>query len=349
MWIRLPTQNASNPHSSRFVRGRYWYLKLVILAACVICVAAKIRSEVMAQPIQQGSSSEQIPQPVAVPANLTARDLSARDIATQILHRTLLESVWGEPAHCTIRQSIQMFDKKRSSFGNYVRSGKGLGKLRLTLQVPAGDQMNSVLQISDGELLTTYESIGSQSMMTQIDLGKVHERLVINKETLQDPVIAMYLAIGGQAEELRRICQKYEWSKVTEGQLGDQKVWWIRGNVTAQPPQKHAKALVDVRLFEQPYDTEIPPNIKLAIGHTDSVFPFWLYQVEKWNDGDSQGRNKLYVLTEWDNPARLLPGQVTPDLFRLSADQSLNEIREETKLYLPPPPVNVATRPRKQR
>jgi hypothetical protein len=221
--------------------------------------------------------------------------------------------------------------------------------MRLTLQIPAGDQMNSVLQISDGELLTTYESIGSHTMMTQVDLGKVRERIVITNDVLQDPVIAMYLAIGGQAEELRRVSQKYDWTKVTEGQLGDQKVWWIRGQSTAQPPQSHAKALVDTRLFEQPYDTAIPPNIKLAIGHTDSNFPFWLYQVEKWNDGDSLGRNKSYVLTEWDSPALLLPEQITPDLFRLRADQSLLEIREETKLYLPPPQTNVATQPQQRR
>ncbi|MFO0939462.1 MAG: hypothetical protein U0930_01715 [Pirellulales bacterium] len=146
------------------------------------------------QPV--GTQSPPPAQPIpAIPA--------PRDIGMRILHRTLLESVWGPPTMCEVRQSIQIVDKKRSTFGKYVRSGKGLGRMRMTLQVPAADQMNSLLQVSDGELLTTFESIGTHSMMTQIDLGKVRERLTITNETLQDPVVAMYLAIGGQAEVLK--------------------------------------------------------------------------------------------------------------------------------------------------
>lgn len=338
MWIRLPKQNASDRVSGQPISTLFWYLKLAVLIVCMVCAVVKIRPQLLAQnnpPADRAARSTTVSQstaPTALPIPVTP----PREISVQILHRALLESVWGEPTHCAVRQSIQIFDKKCSSFGNYVRGGKGLGSLRLTLQVAAGDQMNSVFQISDGDLLTTYESIGNHAMMMQIDLGKVRERLIVTKDNFQDPIIAMYLAIGGQAEELRRICQKYDWTKITEGQLGDQKVWWIRGQSMAQPLHPQAKALVDTRLFEQPYDAQIPPNIKLAIGHVESSFPFWLYQVEKWNDGDELGQNKSYVLTEWDAPARLLPEQLTPDLFRLSPDHSMQEIREETKLYLPP-------------
>lgn len=291
------------------------------------------------QPLSnQQTISQPSPQPImANPA--------PREVGQRIVHKTLHEAVWGLPMMCEVRQSIQIADKKRSSFGKYVRSGKGLGKMRMTLQVPAADQMNSLFQVSDGDLLTTFESIGNHSMMSQIDLLKVQERLRITPETYKDPVIAMYLAIGGQAEVLRKVCQKYDWTKVTDGQLGDQKVWWIRGIASAEPVGPVAKALVDVRLFEKTDANVFWPNVKLAIGQVDSKAPFWLYQVETWSDGDADGKGKAYVMTEWDSPIQLKPQQLTPDLFQSSRDQSISEVRDETKIYLPPASSNMAVQP----
>jgi hypothetical protein len=327
---------------------------LALLVACAISGIAAMPMPSMAQSNNQAQDKAQdyIPTPGGIkpsesPAQPIPAPPAARDIGSQILNRVVLENVWGAPIHCSIRQSIQIFGTKRSSFGSYIRGGRGTLKMRLTLQVPAGDQMNSVLQISDGDLQTTYERIGSHSMMTQIDLAKVQDRIVITRDLSQDPIKALYLSVGGQAEELRKVSQKYDWTKVTEGQLGDQKVWWIRGQAMDHPLHTRASALVDTRLFEKPYDAEIPANIKLAIGHLDSDFPFWVYQVEKWNDGDALGRGKYYVLTEWDSPTKLQPSQITDELFRRSTDQSLQEIRDETKLYLPPvaPQPNLATKP----
>ncbi|MFO0939461.1 MAG: hypothetical protein U0930_01710 [Pirellulales bacterium] len=55
-------------------------------------------------------------------------------------------------------------------------------------------------------------------------------------------------------------------------------------------------------MFDPSAAMVIWPNVKLAIGHVDSRHPFWLYQVETWSDGDSDGRGKAYVMTEWDAP-----------------------------------------------
>ena len=355
MWIRLPKQNASKTTPKSLLQRWFWWLKVLVVAACAVWAvglwsrvsrsqdfksasanangspSSTSNSEPLGATLDLSTDRPQMPIPASPPA---------REIGTEILHRTLLDSVWGAPTLCEVRQSIQFADKKRSSFGKYVRGGKGLGKMRMTLQIPAGDQMNSLLQVSDGDLLTTMVSVGDQRTMTQIDLVKVRERLPITTETFQHPVVAMYLAFGGQAEVLRTMCQKYDWTKVTEGQLGNRKVWWIRGIATAQPIGFKAEALVDQRLFQQPYDVDIPPNVKLAIGHRESDSPYWLYQVETWNDGDAKGRGKAYVLTEWDSPIRLSAQQMTPDLFQLGTDHSASDVREETKLYLPPLQLN---------
>lgn len=269
------------------------------------------------------------------------------EIALQILHRSLLESVWGKPMLCEVRQNIRMFDRKRSSFGKYVRGGQGSGKMRLSLQVPAGDQMNSLLQVSDGELLYTLMDVGQHSTRTQVDLGKVRDRLTITQKSLQDPVVAMYLAIGGQAELLRKLCQQYSWIEVKAGRLGDRQVWWLEGIALDQPPAQHSLALIDVRHFEERAGLR-PQRATLAIGNTDSQAPFWLYQVEETYASQNQktalGSSQLTVTTEWDSPAALSVSQLVPDLFRLAAadSPSLYESRDETKLYLPPQPHSVA-------
>lgn len=278
---------------------------------------------------------------------LPSREIPSREMAAQILHRCLMESVWGKPVLCEVRQNIRMFDKKRSSFGKYVRGGQGGGKMRLSLQVPAGDQMNSLLQVGDGELLSTLMDVGEQSTRTQVDLGKIRDRLTITAQSLQDPTIAIYLAVGGQAELLRKLCQQYQWISATEGRLGERKVWWVKGEAIKQPPPVHGLAPIDVRLFDAKTGLS-PLRATLAVGHLDSETAFWLYQVEETYQHTNANQSQLTVLTEWDTPSPLTPAQLVPDLFRLSVSdsQALYESRDETKLYLPPVQNNVAGTPR---
>ncbi len=109
---------------------------------------------------------------------------SPQEIGQQIMHRALHEAVWGSPALCDIRQTIQLYQHRTTGFGKYVRGGQGGGKLRMSLQLPAGDQMNTLLVVSDGELLYSHERIGDISQRTRVDLDKVRNRLVITTDSL---------------------------------------------------------------------------------------------------------------------------------------------------------------------
>ena len=161
--------------------------------------------------------------------------------------------------------------------------------------------MNSLLQISDGELLSTLVSVGPSSFRTQVDLGKIRERLEISSESLRDPVVAMYLAIGGQAELLRKLCQQYQWTEISESKLGDNKVWLLTGRKLEQPPLLSARAAVDLRLFDKQGDHQLQ-HVAVAIGHADSAMPYWLFQVEQWTDNHRNEYWRTQVVTEWDAP-----------------------------------------------
>ncbi|MEZ6074508.1 MAG: hypothetical protein R3C56_02190 [Pirellulaceae bacterium] len=139
-----------------------------------------------------------------------------------------------------MRQSVTLFDKQLNGVGKYVRGGQGSGKLKFDLRMPAGDQINTLLQVSDGQRLLSIEAIGDVRRRTEVDLGKVRPRLVLTNESLRDPVVAMCLAIGGQAETLRKIYQKYDWVTVREGKLGDIPVLVARRS-------RFARSQIDIR------------------------------------------------------------------------------------------------------
>jgi hypothetical protein len=263
---------------------------------------------------------------------------SPQDIGTQILHHSLHEAVWGPPVACDLRQTIHVYNRKMTGFGRYVRGGGGFGKLRMSLQLPAGDQMNTLLQVSDGDLLYSMENIGGVAKRTRVDLEKVRSELTITNELLNDPIIAMYLAIGGQAELLRKLCQQYEWTKVEVGELGGEPVWWLTGKLASNPPQRRPVAEIDLQLFVENQSALLPTDAILAVGRLEAAVPYWLYQVEQFRSEERVTplghRSRLSISTEWANPTILDPAKLDPSLFE---SKSTNEVfQEENRLYLPP-------------
>ncbi|MEZ6133748.1 MAG: hypothetical protein R3C53_02445 [Pirellulaceae bacterium] len=339
MWSRLPNSNASNRLTrlpaelllrvlGQGVIGQCLRQRLTLVVITALMLNLSHSSSAQTQSSNAATTSPPIP---ISPA--------PQEIGTKILHQSLHAAVWGPPALCEVHQTVELYGHKMSGFGKYVRGGQGSGKLRMSLQLPAGDQMNSLLQVSDGELLYTLETIGSVAKRTRVDLGKVRERLVITTQSLHDPVVAMYLAIGGQAELLRKLCQQYEWIKVEAGKLDDQPVWWLTGKLAASPPTTvRALAEIDQLLFVQNQSALLPTEVILAVGRQEANLPYWLFQVEQFRPADLVTplgyKAKLSIVTEWANPILLSPSQITPELFESKSTDDVFD--EENKLYLPP-------------
>lgn len=306
-----------------------WQLPLVHPTASAQEPAQQIAHE----SAQTSTGSEVSSSPRPVPAMH-----STRDVATQILQQSILQSVWGPPAYCVVRQSVTLFGKQLNGVGKYVRGGQGSGKLKFDLRMPAGDQINTLLQVSDGQRLLSIEAIGDVRRRTEVDLGKVRPRLVLTNESLRDPVVAMYLAIGGQAETLRKIYQKYEWVSVREGKLGDIPVWWLGGRVPPNPANVRSVAEVDNMMFAENNSGLLPTRIEIAIGKSDAPLPFWLYQMEQGRASDELSplarSEKMRIVTEWATPIVLTADQMPASLFE--PPPSNEPLFDETDRYLPP-------------
>ncbi len=329
MWSRLSNTNASiQPRIGTRAQGilrRLLLEWLRFLAVLSLDCATVFPSQLVAQDGQP------------VPPIPVAR--SQEEVATVILQQAIIQSVWGPPAHCVVRQSVHVFGKELTGVGEYVRGGQGSGKLKFNLRMPAGDQLNTLLQVSDGQRLLSIEAIGERQRRSEVDLGKVRPRLILTSQSLRDPIIAMYLAIGGQAETLRKVYQQYHWETVREGKLGETDVWWLGGRIPPSPRSVRSQAQVDNQLFAENNSGLLPTSIEIAIGKSDTGLPFWLYQVEQGRTSAERSPIdrgvKLRIVTEWASPTPLENSQLEQALFE---PPSSNEpLFDETERYLPPP------------
>lgn len=348
MWSRLSIANSSIDAGRRCICGTLippvsqTCRRAIALVLLAIWQLPLVQPSATAQELAKPSSQESAQNRTNTEASGSPRPIpathSAREVAAQILQQSILQSVWGPPAYCVVRQSVTLFDKQLNGVGKYVRGGQGSGKLKFDLRMPAGDQINTLLQVSDGQRLLSIEAIGDVRRRTEVDLGKVRPRLVLTNESLRDPVVAMYLAIGGQAETLRKIYQKYDWVSVRDGKLGDIPVWWLGGRVPPIPVNIRSIAEVDNLMFVENNSGLLPTHIELAIGKSDAPLPFWMYQMEQGRASDELSplarSEKLRIVTEWATPVVLTADQMPASLF--DPPSSNEPLFDETDRYLPP-------------
>jgi hypothetical protein len=260
------------------------------------------------------------------------------------MHNALRQAVWGPAMTCKIRQRLTLLDNQLVGVGKYAHAGQGSGKLKMHVRLVAGDQINTLVQVSDGILVNSTQHIGDVAQRSRIDLNRIREYLgPITTASLEDPVIAMYLAVGGQAELLRKLAQQYKWTHVQSGKLGEIDVWWLSGEVATEPPAVRAFAEVDQLLFVPNNSGLLPAKVRIALGRGEP-YPLWLYQVEQAREDSLMGiksKSRLSMLLEFTEP--LLVEQLPAELFHT---QSSNEtIVEETRRYLPPAPAIANTLP----
>ncbi len=265
--------------------------------------------------------------------------------ATAILHRSLIASVWGKPVHCTVRQTIEMFDMKMSGVGTYVRGGKGTGRMRYSLRFAADNRLNTLLQVCDGQRMLTINDIGANKTQEEIDLGAIRAqilpRLTLSSQSInEDPLNSLYLALGGQAEVLRADCQRYTWNYVQETTLNGTPVWILKGILAKSPPMVSGRAKVDVELFNPSTTGLSMPEIELAIATDRAETAYWLHRkiCRKPAGPADSGPSSTAIIaqTEWSTPQPLPEEKMDPHLFQPPATGT-RRFTDATDRYLPPP------------
>jgi hypothetical protein len=246
--------------------------------------------------------------------------------------------VWGPSVTCKIRQRQTLLDKQLVSIGTYAHAGQGSGQLKMHVRLAANERINTFIQVSDGRVLYSTLHIDGVSRRSRVDLYRIREYLgPITTSSLEDPVIAMYLAVGGQAELLRKLVQQYKWTHVQTGRLEEVEVWWLSGELATEPPAVRALSEVDQLLFAPSNSGLLPTKVRVALGKGEP-FPLWLYQVEQAREESLAGikcNTRLSMLMEFTEPK--IVKDLPPETFQSLA--SNDTIVEETRRYLPPVPA----------
>ena len=288
------------------------------------------------------SADQFVPQPAELANSLpesapVQAPLSVNERAGQLMLNALLQAVWGDGRRCHVKQRIVLFDRELVGFGQYAHAGGGSGKLKMSLRFAAGDQLNSFQQVSDGKLLQTTSIMGDKIDRRRVDIGKVHEHMPISEVYYEDPVITMYLAIGGQGEILRKLCQQYRWFDIQTDRLGEDDVWLLKGELVTEPPKTRALAQIDSKLYEPNVSGLLPQYVRVALGraHPNQL---WLFRVEQWKAkpmtivGDP---HPLSAVIEFIQPE--IDRQLPPAMFEDAGfASSTDPIEDETEKYTPP-------------
>ena len=157
-----------------------------------------------AQSPQTSDISQPIPPQEHVGPSPIPATPSAQETGSLLIHNALRQAVWGPARSCKIRQRTTLLDKQLISYGSYMHAGQGSGQLKMHVRLATEKRINTLLQVSDGRVMYSTQHIGNTVQRSRVDLYRIREYLgPISTASLEDPIIAMYLAVGGQAELLR--------------------------------------------------------------------------------------------------------------------------------------------------
>ncbi|RMF44196.1 MAG: hypothetical protein D6753_03235 [Planctomycetota bacterium] len=342
MWMRIAPSNAC--FSARSVLG------LAVLWGLIAgsffptdghpCAAA-------GDPRPASSAADAAGQPIEPsPENASIQTPDPGRLATRVLLLALHDAVWGPAVLCDVRQHIEFDGLQLTGIGKYVREGKGSGRMKLHLQFPGRSGAHALLQISDGHRLHTLEQLGENRRSAVVDLDQVRERLQITQASVTHPLTALYLAVGGPAESLRKIHGQYQFTDVQAIDEAGTRVWILRGSLRRTPPEPQPLAPIDQGLIPLNESPAMPSEVRLRIRQRlapeQGELPgFWFAEAE-FSRPQTAGVHKAFrTRIEWDVP-RPLTAPLEPALFEYHA--SGRSVEDETPLYLPPEPVSVARR-----
>jgi hypothetical protein len=279
------------------------------------------------------------PSPTGMPNSQDAVDPEA------VVRRAIWQAVWGDPVASRVRQRISMYGKELVGVGSYCHAGKGSNKLKWQMRFAAADAVTNYLQISDGRLLWTSQQVEEKIQVKRVDLDPIRERIgSVRESDLANPLLAMELAVGGQAELLRSLYHRYDWESAVPTKIDQQPVWLLTGEIRRQAPIPSARAPIDQAMLSESKTGLLPQRVRLALGRTEQ-FPFFPYRIEYFRRKEAEGNATWEQLTVVEFFEVSTPVSLEPELFQYEVRETVEAIQDETANYLPASPLHLTRQP----
>lgn len=261
----------------------------------------------------------------------------------QLVLAAVRQAVWGPSVSCKIQQTSKAYGQQAVLIGDFKSEGVGperFRRFRYSVRIAVGETGLDFLQVSDGRMMWTQ--VGNESPLRRVILDQIFQS-VPNAAQFADsrPDVNLIMAIGGQAELLRALYQRYNWYKAAGGKLGGNDVWQLVGRLRTEP----AKFVCNTPLDEQNSvlndpASKIPTEARLTLSRSAKL-PYFPYIVEyfdkaKNRDGEPSGF-ELVTRIEYSEPTT--NNSFTPQDFTYRVSDNTDEIKDETQLYVPRAPL----------
>ncbi|MCU0716619.1 MAG: hypothetical protein MUD03_10880 [Pirellula sp.] len=276
----------------------------------------------------------------AVVAPLVASNSKSPRVTTDpnvLVYNAVQQAVFGPPIAAKVYQQSLAYGQQVILSGEYKSVGSGTGQFRYTARLSSGETTLDSVQVSDGRLM--YTQVDKQPPRI-VNVEKIREKLTPKLHQLQqNPEVVLHLAVGGHAELLRNLYQRYHWYEVAEGTISGVDVWQLVGQLRTEPPRIAGTARLDrENLAVQPQNEGLPTAVRLTLGRSAS-FPYFPYsvvyfRVKKDKEGKAQGHVPVSVI-KYNDPTSNVTFQESDFLYR--PDASTDKTIWETDLYDPAP------------
>lgn len=264
----------------------------------------------------------------------------------QLVLQAVERAVWGPSLSCRVKQSSVWNEHEVTAEGMYWQSGGGAGQLKLQLLLDANGTKSDFLQVSDGRLVWSH--LGRAEPPRRVYLDRIRESLGgwVRKPGIQ-PEAALYLAVGGQAETLRCLYQRYRWFKVFAGtDEQGREVWQLVGTIRSEPPNPSAQTKIDGILSSSSPPPQVPTDVRLTLGRDEKRFLF-PYKIDYYRRLKVEGGmpGKLVRVSTVEHDEVVSPIETAPDFYDYRVNDDADQIQDETIDYMPLNPQAILKMP----
>jgi hypothetical protein len=188
-------------------------------------------------------------------AEITAVPLDAASAATtaasggsgaDVLHESIQMIEACRSLHCRIRHRANLYGLHFKGSGDYVQGASRRHQFRLELNLRAGEETATLLQVCDGRSMWTYRLIGDQPTLSHVDLRRVQNQLDESPDQASWYPWRDLGGIGGLPHLLRGLDETFQFGKATPGTLDGSPVWILQGAWRPEPLKRLLPDQADV-------------------------------------------------------------------------------------------------------
>ncbi len=262
----------------------------IFTAVCLAGLISPVKAQTAAprvaalEPRQPATGATPDPQAVgastAPQANAAPQDSTAQQ-ADALLARSeqMLDGVSSLSAR--IRSRVELFDQQIMGEGLYLQQGRGGDRLsRFELRSHVKDTAALLLQICDGRYFWTYRELAGEATLTQVNLERV--RIAIETAaasptpTAAPPMLAppTQLSIGGLPRLVAGIRHSFQFTRLGEAQLGQQRCWVLEGQISpalliAAAPDQKGTVDAGKQIDQKRWPAQLPERVTLYISQAN--------------------------------------------------------------------------------